>query len=79
MRFFLTLFFLILSAGCMRNNYVYWCEDHACSNDKERLEYFKKTMIVEIRDADQINHDEIIPNKKKQAKIDKDIHFNLLK
>ena len=45
--YFLMIFFLLFS--CTNNSAVYWCGDHACINKKEREAYFKKTMIVEIR------------------------------
>tara|TARA_Y100000590_G_C15727117_1_gene1015647 strand:- start:2011 stop:2613 length:603 start_codon:yes stop_codon:yes gene_type:complete len=44
----LILFFLLLS--CSNNKSVYWCGDHPCINKKEREAYFKKTMIVEIKE-----------------------------
>ena len=58
---FLILFsFLVLN--CSSNKTVYWCGDHACINKKERESYFKKTMIVEIRDLEKAN--------KKKSEID---------
>ena len=36
--------------GCSTQKTVYWCGDHPCINKKEREAYFKKTMIVEIKD-----------------------------
>ena len=45
--FYLILFFIIIS--CSGNKSVYWCGDHPCINKKEKEEYFKKTMIVEIK------------------------------
>jgi len=49
MRLFISLFFLFLLLGCGQNAQVYWCGDHACINKKEKEEYFKKTMIVEVK------------------------------
>ena len=46
--FFVSLFFLIIS--CSSSNSVYWCGDHPCINKKEKEAYFKKTMIVEVKD-----------------------------
>ena len=46
--FQITLFFIIVA--CSTNKSVYWCGDHACVNDKEKEDFFKKTMTVEIRD-----------------------------
>ena len=48
-RFIIFSFFLIV--GCGSSNTVYWCGDHQCINKKEREAYFKKTMIVEVRDT----------------------------
>ena len=50
---FFTIFFLIL--GCSTTPGVYWCGDHACINKNEREAYFKKTMIVEIRELKKEN------------------------
>ena len=47
------LIFSILSLllfACSNGKQVYWCGDHACINNKEKKAYFKKTMIVEIRE-----------------------------
>ena len=53
MKFLLLLLFLSILTHCTKNNFVYMCGDHVCLNDKERVAYFKKTMIVEIRDANK--------------------------
>ena len=45
--FFLFIFLFILS--CSVNKTVYWCGDHPCINKKEKESYFKKTMIVEVK------------------------------
>ena len=45
---FLSIFFLIIN--CTNTKSIYWCGDHPCINKKEKEAYFKKTMIVEIRD-----------------------------
>jgi len=51
--FFLISFLLIFS--CSNNKMVYWCGDHACVNKSERESYFKKNMVLEMR--------EIVKNK----------------
>ena len=51
---FLFLFFILTE--CTNNNSVYWCGDHACINKTEQKEYFKKTMIVEVRDIKKSKH-----------------------
>ena len=51
---FLSIFFFIIS--CASTKSVYWCGDHPCVNKKEKEAYFKKTMIVEIRDLNKNNY-----------------------
>ena len=41
---------------CSNNKSVYWCGDHPCINKKEKEAYFKKTMIVEIKDLKNKNY-----------------------
>ena len=50
----LFIFFFIIS--CASTKSVYWCGDHPCINKKEKEAYFKKTMIVEIRDLNKNNY-----------------------
>ena len=48
------LFILLVSfiiVNCSYNKGVYWCGDHPCINKKEKEAYFKKNMVVEIRNA----------------------------
>ena len=47
------LFIIFLLTSCSNTNSVYWCGDHQCINKKEIEAYFKKTMIVEIRDLNK--------------------------
>ena len=35
--------------SCTNNKGVYWCGDHPCINKEEKEAYFKKTMIVEVK------------------------------
>ena len=42
--------------SCTSNKNVYWCGDHPCINKKEKEEYFKKTMIIEIKDLKNKNY-----------------------
>jgi len=51
MKYFIFLFFTFLLFSCSNSKSVYWCGDHACINKKEKEAYFKKTMIVEIRES----------------------------
>ena len=67
---FLCVFFLIFS--CTINKSVYWCGDHPCINNKEKEAYFKKTMIVEVRELKKENNKDISEFEKllKQAQVD---------
>ena len=47
------LLLLILFNSCADKKGVYWCGDHPCINKKEREAYFKKTMIVEVRNLEK--------------------------
>jgi len=53
------LFMLFLTISCSTNKNVYWCGDHPCINKKEREAYFKKTMIVEIKDLENKNYKDV--------------------
>tara|TARA_B110000116_G_C16656686_1_gene499856 strand:- start:135 stop:791 length:657 start_codon:yes stop_codon:yes gene_type:complete len=46
---YLSIFFLISS--CVTKKGSYWCGDHPCINKEEKEAYFKKTMIVEVKEA----------------------------
>ena len=48
------VFLFILS--CTNNKSVYWCGDHPCINKKEKESYFKKTMIVEVKNLKNIKN-----------------------
>ena len=58
------LIFALLLFACSNDKKVYWCGDHACINKKEKEAYFKKTMIIEIRE---------ISKKSKKSKSDLEI------
>ena len=45
--FYIPLFFLILSCGTTKKDYV--CGDHLCKNKKDFNEYFSQNLIVEIK------------------------------
>jgi len=66
------VFFLIIN--CSNNKMVYWCGDHPCINKKEKEEYFKKTMTVEVRNLgnenfeDNSKNEKLINNVKKEQK-----------
>jgi|TARA_B100000959_G_scaffold140747_1_gene147835 uncharacterized iron-regulated protein len=46
--FYTIVFFIIIA--CSTNKTVYWCGDHPCINKTEKEAYFKKTMIVEVKE-----------------------------
>jgi len=58
---------LIFVSSCVNLNQTYWCGDHACINKKEKEAYFKKTMVVEIRN---LNKSEVKKNKKTDQKVE---------
>ena len=72
MRLYIIFFLLIIINGCSNINKTFWCGDHPCINNKEKEAYFKKTMIVEIRnyDKNKIKNDSEIQKLLDQAKID---------
>ena len=43
--------------SCSTNKGVYWCGDHPCINKQEKEAYFRKTMIVEIKNSKNINYE----------------------
>ena len=52
--FFILALFMFVS--CSTNKGVYWCGDHPCINKKEKEAYFRKTMIIEIKDLENKNY-----------------------
>ena len=65
MKKLLYLFLLFIIISCSNSKKVYWCGDHPCINGKEKEAYFKKTMIVEIREVNKATD----KNKSEVAKI----------
>ena len=65
MKKFFYLFLLLIIISCSNSKKVYWCGDHPCINKKEKEAYFKKTMIVEIKEFDETAD----KNKSEVAKI----------
>ena len=55
MKHLILLTFIFFLFGCSNTKKVYWCGDHACINNKEKEAYFKKTMIVEIKELSKQN------------------------
>ena len=55
MKYLILLIFSLLVFACSNGKRVYWCGDHACINNKEKESYFKKTMIVEVRELSKQN------------------------
>ena len=68
--FYLIIFFVII--GCSTNKVVYWCGDHPCINKKEKEAYFRKTMVVEMKELKKtnINNNSEIEKIIQQAKLD---------
>ncbi len=68
------LFFsvLLLILSCTNNKGVYWCGDHPCINNKEKEAYFKKTMIVEIKESkkESYKNNSEIDKLLQQARVD---------
>ena len=56
MKFFIYLFMLFMIISCSSNKYAYWCGDHPCINKKEKEEYFKKNMTVEMKSTKNMNY-----------------------
>ena len=50
---YLAISFTIIS--CSSNKTVYWCGDHPCIDKNEKETYFKKTMIVEVKELGKKN------------------------
>ena len=71
MKNLLFLFILFMIISCTSNKNVYWCGDHPCINKKEKEAYFKKTMIIEIKDSKNKNYknDSEINKIMQQAKL----------
>ena len=44
---------LFILVSCSTDKNTFWCGDHPCINKKEKEAYFKKTMIVEIKDLEK--------------------------
>lgn len=75
-KIFILLCFLLLFS-CSNSKKVYWCGDHACINNKEKEAYFKKTMIVEIKEIKRkkkrkTDIEKIITQDKKNTKVKED-------
>jgi len=64
MKIYIYFIIVILISSCASNNEVYWCGDHACTNNKEKEAYFKKTMIVEVKNLDKKNTESLSVNQK---------------
>jgi len=56
MRYLISLLFIFFLSNCTNDNKVFWCGDHACVNKAERESYFKKTMIVEVKNFNKDNY-----------------------
>ena len=73
MKFLLIFFISLILFQCSKEKLVYWCGDRECRNEKERIAYFKKNMVIEMKEASKKNEDEKIKSKKikDKAKLEK--------
>ena len=71
MKKYIFLIVFIFTFACTANKGVYWCGDHPCINKDEKESYFKKNMIVEVRNYNKgnIQKDTEIEKLLKQAKL----------
>ena len=78
MKIIFYLFFFIIVINCSTKKGVYWCGDHPCINKEEKETYFKKTMIVEIKEIkkDISNENSNIEKIIQQAKTDEKKRIN---
>ena len=53
MKHLILIIVALLLFACSNGKKVFWCADHACINNKEKEAYFKKTMIVEVREVNK--------------------------
>jgi len=58
MKFIYFTFIFLFIYSCVSDKTVYWCGDHPCVNKKEKEEYFKKKMIVEVKNIKDVNKNE---------------------
>ncbi len=72
MKKLLYLFLLCIIISCSNSKKIYWCGDHPCINKKEKEAYFKKTLIVEVRELNKASDKNMSEVAKimKQAKIE---------
>ena len=53
MKNILYLIILFIFTSCSTGKDTYWCGDHPCINKKEKEAYFRKTMVVEIKNLEK--------------------------
>jgi len=72
------LFIFVALVNCSNNNTVFWCGDHPCINKKEKEAYFKKTMIVEVKELKELNKKDVTEIEKitQQARLDEKKRIN---
>jgi len=71
MKKYIFLSICILFLSCSNNKGVFWCGDHPCINKNEKKAYFKKTMIVEVKNfnKDSLKNDSEIEKLLERAKL----------
>ena len=72
MKILVFLIILFILTSCTTDKDTFWCGDHPCINKKEKEAYFKKTMIVEIKNLKNKDYKRDSEVKKiiQQAKLD---------
>ena len=58
MKLIYIIFILLFTYSCAKQKTVYWCGDHPCINKKEKEEYFKKNMSVEVKNVNELSKEE---------------------
>ena len=53
MKIIVYLIMLFIVTSCATDKNTFWCGDHPCINKQEKEAYFKKTMIVEIKNLEK--------------------------
>ena len=67
MKYFFLFILIVITTNCSNKpKQVYWCGDHPCVNKKEREQFFKKNMIVEVRNFEESK--KYLKVKSKQSK-----------
>ena len=55
MKIIIILLLVLFVNNCTSTKKTYWCGDHSCINKAEKESYFKKNMVVEVRELNKKN------------------------